>query len=181
MAAAHLRGQKHMVGCKDGTILGLNFSPLEQSIRMDDLVNSYGIPVGPCCSRHLRPPPSYVVMCPPATAWSSQGPHLGVPDHLLRVLALWSWLGIPLLSFFPQQGGGIVLGRCGRWAGSLSHCTTRPVIFVACKKANKMKQNKNQAHRQNLLQRNLGSSENPLLSPKLVVDSFHEEADYTII
>lgn len=67
VAAAHLRGQKHMVGCKDGTILGLSFSPLEQSISMDDLVNSYGIPVGPCCSRHLRPPPSYVVMCPPAT------------------------------------------------------------------------------------------------------------------
>ncbi|KAF3829617.1 hypothetical protein GH733_003881 [Mirounga leonina] len=42
-------GQKHMVGCKDSTILGLKFSPLGQwwvSVGMDDLVSIYGMPVG---------------------------------------------------------------------------------------------------------------------------------------
>ncbi|XP_077913830.1 transducin-like enhancer protein 6 isoform X3 [Halichoerus grypus] len=42
-------GQKHMVGCKDSTILGLKFSPLGQwwvSVGMDDLVSIYGMPAG---------------------------------------------------------------------------------------------------------------------------------------
>ncbi|XP_032161587.1 transducin-like enhancer protein 6 isoform X4 [Mustela erminea] len=42
-------GQKHMVGCKDGTILGLKFSPLGQwwvSVGTDDLVSIYGMPGG---------------------------------------------------------------------------------------------------------------------------------------
>ncbi|XP_047562795.1 transducin-like enhancer protein 6 isoform X2 [Lutra lutra] len=42
-------GQKHMVGCKDGTILGLKFSPFGQwwvSVGTDDLVSIYGMPAG---------------------------------------------------------------------------------------------------------------------------------------
>nr|XP_060482514.1 transducin-like enhancer protein 6 [Panthera onca] len=42
-------GQKHMVGCKDGTILGLKFSPLGQwwvSVGTDDLVGVYSMPAG---------------------------------------------------------------------------------------------------------------------------------------
>lgn len=75
------------------------------------------------------------------------------------------------------------MGRCGGWAGFLSHYTTGPVIFVTCNKVIRKseKQNKTKTrHRQNLLQRSLESSENPLLFPKLVVDSFHEEEDYII-
>ncbi|KAM8925069.1 transducin-like enhancer protein 6 isoform 19-T27 [Lycaon pictus] len=42
-------GQKHMVGCKDGIILGLKFSPLGQwwvSVGTDDLLGIYGMPAG---------------------------------------------------------------------------------------------------------------------------------------
>ncbi|EFB13547.1 hypothetical protein PANDA_012776, partial [Ailuropoda melanoleuca] len=42
-------GQKHMVGCKDGTIMGLKFSPLGQwwvSVGMDDLASIYSMPAG---------------------------------------------------------------------------------------------------------------------------------------
>ncbi|XP_012900793.1 transducin-like enhancer protein 6 isoform X1 [Mustela putorius furo] len=42
-------GQKHMVGCKDSTILGLKFSPSGQwwvSVGTDDLVSIYGMPGG---------------------------------------------------------------------------------------------------------------------------------------
>nr|XP_025716834.1 transducin-like enhancer protein 6 [Callorhinus ursinus] len=42
-------GQKHPVGCKDSTILGLKFSPLGQwwvSVGMDNLVSIYGMPAG---------------------------------------------------------------------------------------------------------------------------------------
>ncbi|XP_053773839.1 transducin-like enhancer protein 6 isoform X2 [Desmodus rotundus] len=44
-----LTGQKHMVGCKDNTILGLKFSPLGQwwvSVGMDNLVSIYSMPTG---------------------------------------------------------------------------------------------------------------------------------------
>uniref|UniRef100_A0A9L0TS38 Transducin-like enhancer protein 6 n=1 Tax=Equus caballus TaxID=9796 RepID=A0A9L0TS38_HORSE len=42
-------GQKHLVGCKDSTILGLKFSPFGQwwvSVGMDDLVSIYSMPTG---------------------------------------------------------------------------------------------------------------------------------------
>ncbi|XP_044233882.2 transducin-like enhancer protein 6 isoform X3 [Ursus arctos] len=42
-------GQKHMVGCKDSTIMGLKFSPLGQwwvSVGLDDPVSIYSMPAG---------------------------------------------------------------------------------------------------------------------------------------
>ncbi|KAF0887340.1 TLE6 protein, partial [Crocuta crocuta] len=56
-------GQKHMVGCKDGTILGLKFSPLGQwwvSVGMDDLVGVYSMPAG---TMEFQVPETSAVLC----------------------------------------------------------------------------------------------------------------------
>ncbi|XP_019508915.1 PREDICTED: transducin-like enhancer protein 6 isoform X1 [Hipposideros armiger] len=56
-------GQKHMVGCKDSTILGLKFSPFGQwwvSVGMDNLVSIYSMPTG---SMVFQVPETSSVMC----------------------------------------------------------------------------------------------------------------------
>ncbi|XP_029773225.1 transducin-like enhancer protein 6 isoform X2 [Suricata suricatta] len=56
-------GQKHMVGSKDGTILGLKFSPLGQwwvSVGMDDLVGVYSMPAG---TLEFQVPENSSVLC----------------------------------------------------------------------------------------------------------------------
>ncbi|XP_070273068.1 transducin-like enhancer protein 6 [Myotis yumanensis] len=58
-----LGGQKHMVGCKDSTILGLKFSPLGQwwvSVGMDNLVSIYSMPTG---TMQFQVPERTSVMC----------------------------------------------------------------------------------------------------------------------
>uniref|UniRef100_G1PNJ1 TLE family member 6, subcortical maternal complex member n=1 Tax=Myotis lucifugus TaxID=59463 RepID=G1PNJ1_MYOLU len=58
-----LGDQKHMVGCKDSTILGLKFSPLGQwwvSVGMDNLVSIYGMPTG---TVQFQVPERTSVMC----------------------------------------------------------------------------------------------------------------------
>ncbi|KAM7140622.1 transducin-like enhancer protein 6 isoform 1-T1 [Molossus nigricans] len=57
-------GQKHMVGCKDSTILGLKFSPLGQwwvSVGMDSLVSIYSMPAGAMVFQ--VPEPTSVMCC----------------------------------------------------------------------------------------------------------------------
>ncbi|XP_032483213.1 transducin-like enhancer protein 6 isoform X3 [Phocoena sinus] len=58
-----LGGQKHMVGCKDGTILGLKFSPLGQwwvSVGTDNLVSVFSMPMG---TTVVQVPETSSVMC----------------------------------------------------------------------------------------------------------------------
>ncbi|XP_059555478.1 transducin-like enhancer protein 6 [Myotis daubentonii] len=58
-----LGGQKHMVGCKNSTILGLKFSPLGQwwvSVGMDNLVSIYSMPRG---TLQFQVPERTSVMC----------------------------------------------------------------------------------------------------------------------
>uniref|UniRef100_A0A8C3W3G9 Transducin-like enhancer protein 6 n=1 Tax=Catagonus wagneri TaxID=51154 RepID=A0A8C3W3G9_9CETA len=58
-----LGGQKHMVGCKDGTILGLKFSPLGQwwvTVGTDNLVSIYSRTAG---TTVVQVPESSSVMC----------------------------------------------------------------------------------------------------------------------
>ncbi|XP_045687308.1 transducin-like enhancer protein 6 isoform X1 [Phyllostomus hastatus] len=58
-----LGGQKHMVGCKNNTILGLKFSPLGQwwvSVGMDNLVSIYSMPTG---AMVFQVPETTSVMC----------------------------------------------------------------------------------------------------------------------
>ncbi|KAM5308962.1 transducin-like enhancer protein 6 isoform 2-T2 [Glossophaga mutica] len=57
------RGKKHLVGCKDSTILGLKFSPLGQwwvSVGMDNLVSIYSMPAG---TTVFQVPETTSVMC----------------------------------------------------------------------------------------------------------------------
>nr|XP_033711005.1 transducin-like enhancer protein 6 [Tursiops truncatus] len=58
-----LGGQKHMVGCKDGTILGLKFSPLGQwwvSVGTDNLVSVFSMPMG---TTVVQVPETSSIMC----------------------------------------------------------------------------------------------------------------------
>ncbi|XP_057565997.1 transducin-like enhancer protein 6 [Hippopotamus amphibius kiboko] len=58
-----LGGEKHVVGCKEGTILGLKFSPLGQwwvSVGMDNLVSVFSMPTG---TPVLQIPEMSSIMC----------------------------------------------------------------------------------------------------------------------
>ncbi|XP_061045057.1 LOW QUALITY PROTEIN: transducin-like enhancer protein 6 [Eubalaena glacialis] len=58
-----LGGQKYMVGCKDGTILGLKFSPLGQwwvSVGTDNLVSVFSMPMG---TTVVQVPETSSIMC----------------------------------------------------------------------------------------------------------------------